>query len=410
MAPRRHVLAMVLAGGEGKRLFPLTRDRAKPAVPFGGQYRLIDFALSNLVNGGFRRIVVLTQYKSHSLDTHLAQTWRLSPMLGYYVAPVPAQMRRGPHWFSGSADAIFQNLNLITDEEPDYVIVFGADHIYRMDPGQMLDQHIESGAAATVAGIQVPVSEASAFGVIDAGEDGKIKSFLEKPADAPRIPGKPDFAFASMGNYVFTTEALREVVIEDAKDENSKHDMGGSIMPMFVGQDSAWVYNFNDNVVPGQTEREYGYWRDVGTLDAYFHASMDLVTIDPVFDLYNEDWPILTWLFPHPPAKFVHDHEGRRGVAIDSLVSAGAIVSGATVRRSIISPDVRLHSYASVEDSVLFDGVEVGRNAVVKKAIIDKGVKVPPGYQIGVDLASDREQFTVSGQGIVVIGKGDKLD
>jgi len=410
MAPRRHVLAMVLAGGEGKRLFPLTRDRAKPAVPFGGQYRLIDFALSNLVNGGFRRIVVLTQYKSHSLDTHLAQTWRLSPMLGYYVAPVPAQMRRGPHWFSGSADAIFQNLNLITDEEPDYVIVFGADHIYRMDPGQMLDQHIESGAAATVAGIQVPVSEASAFGVIDAGEDGKIKSFLEKPADAPRIPGKPDFAFASMGNYVFTTEALREVVIEDAKDENSKHDMGGSIMPVFVGQDSAWVYNFNDNVVPGQTEREYGYWRDVGTLDAYFHASMDLVTIDPVFDLYNEDWPILTWLFPHPPAKFVHDHEGRRGVAIDSLVSAGAIVSGATVRRSIISPDVRLHSYASVEDSVLFDGVEVGRNAVVKKAIIDKGVKVPPGYQIGVDLASDREQFTVSGQGIVVIGKGDKLD
>jgi glucose-1-phosphate adenylyltransferase len=410
MAPRRHVLAMVLAGGEGKRLFPLTRDRAKPAVPFGGQYRLIDFALSNLVNGGFRRIVVLTQYKSHSLDTHLAQTWRLSPMLGYYVAPVPAQMRRGPHWFSGSADAIFQNLNLITDEEPDYVIVFGADHIYRMDPGQMLDQHIESGAAATVAGIQVPVSEASAFGVIDAGEDGKIKSFLEKPADAPRIPGKPDFAFASMGNYVFTTEALRKAVIEDAKDENSKHDMGGSIMPVFVGQDSAWVYNFNDNVVPGQTEREYGYWRDVGTLDAYFHASMDLVTIDPVFDLYNEDWPILTWLFPHPPAKFVHDHEGRRGVAIDSLVSAGAIVSGATVRRSIISPDVRLHSYASVEDSVLFDGVEVGRNAVVKKAIIDKGVKVPPGYQIGVDLVSDREQFTVSGQGIVVIGKGDKLD
>ena len=410
MAPRRHVLAILLAGGEGKRLFPLTRDRAKPAVPFGGQYRLIDFALSNLVNGGFRRIVVLTQYKSHSLDTHLAQTWRLSPMLGYYVAPVPAQMRRGPHWFSGSADAIFQNLNLITDEEPDYVIVFGADHIYRMDPGQMLDQHIESGAAATVAGIQVPVSEASAFGVIDAGEDGKIKSFLEKPADAPRIPGKPDFAFASMGNYVFTTEALREVVIEDAKDENSKHDMGASIMPVFVGQDSAWVYNFNDNVVPGQTEREYGYWRDVGTLDAYFHASMDLVTIDPVFDLYNEDWPILTWLFPHPPAKFVHDHEGRRGVAIDSLVSAGAIVSGATVRRSIISPDVRLHSYASVEDSVLFDGVEVGRNAVVKKAIIDKGVKVPPGYQIGVDFASDREQFTVSGQGIVVIGKGDKLD
>jgi glucose-1-phosphate adenylyltransferase len=400
---------MVLAGGEGKRLFPLTRDRAKPAVPFGGQYRLIDFVLSNLVNGGFRRIVVLTQYKSHSLDTHLAQTWRLSPMLGFYVAPVPAQMRAGPHWFAGSADAIFQNLNLIGDEEPDYVIVFGADHIYRMDPGQMLDQHIESGAAATVAGIKVPIGEASEFGIIDAGDDGKIKSFLEKPAKPPHMPGNPDFAFASMGNYVFTTEALREAIVEDNKDEESKHDMGGSIVPMFTEQGSAWVYNFNDNVVPGQTEQEYGYWRDVGTLDAYFQASMDLVTVDPIFDLYNEEWPILTWSFPHPPAKFVHDHEGRRGFAAESLVSAGAIVSGATVRRSIISPEVHLHSYATIEDSVLFDGVAVGRRAVVKRAIVDKGVIVPPGYQIGVDLAADRERYTVSDDGIVVIGKGDKL-
>ena len=401
---------MVLAGGEGKRLYPLTRDRAKPAVPFGGQYRLIDFALSNLVNGGFRRIVVLTQYKSHSLDTHLAQTWRLSPMLGYYVAPVPAQMRRGPHWFAGSADAIFQNLNLIRDEEPDYVIVFGADHIYRMDPEQMLDQHIQSGAAATVAGIQVPIGEASEFGIIDAGKDGKIKSFLEKPAKPPPMPGNPDFAFASMGNYIFSTEALIDAVIADAEDEKSKHDMGGSIVPMFVDQGDAYVYNFNNNVVPGQTEREFGYWRDVGTLDAYFHASMDLVTVDPVFDLYNEDWPILTWLYPHPPAKFVHDLEGRRGVAIESLVSAGAIVSGATVRRSIVSPDVRLHSYALVEDSVLFGGVDVARDAVVKRAIIDKGVTIPAGYQIGVDHTSDREQFTVSDDGIVVIGKGDKLE
>jgi len=401
---------MVLAGGEGKRLFPLTRDRAKPAVPFGGQYRLIDFVLSNLVNGGFRRIVVLTQYKSHSLDTHLAQTWRLSPMLGYYVAPVPAQMRQGPRWFSGSADAIFQNLNLIGDEEPDYVIVFGADHIYRMDPGQMLDQHIESGAGATVAGIKVPIGQASEFGIIDAAKDGNIKSFLEKPAHARSLPDDPDHAFASMGNYIFSTEALREAVVEDAKDEKSKHDMGGSVIPLFVEQGRARVYNFNDNLVPGQTQREYGYWRDVGTLDAYFQASMDLVTVDPVFDLYNEEWPILTWLFPHPPAKFVHDHEGRRGYAVESLVSAGAIVSGGAVRRSIISPDVRIHSYASVEDAVLFDGVEVGRNAVVKGAIIDKGVVVPPGYQIGVDRAADREQYTVSDDGIVVIGKGDKLE
>ncbi len=401
---------MVLAGGEGKRLFPLTRDRAKPAVPFGGQYRLIDFALSNLVNAGFRRIVVLTQYKSHSLDTHLAQTWRLSPMLGYYVAPVPAQMRRGPHWFAGSADAIFQNLNLIRDEEPDYVIVFGADHIYRMDPGQMLDQHIESGAAATVAGIEVPIAEASAFGIIDADKNGQIKSFLEKPAKPPHIPGNPDLAFASMGNYIFSTEALIEAVVADAEDEKSKHDMGGSIIPMLVDKKQAWVYNFNNNMVPGQTEREFGYWRDVGTLDAYFHASMDLVTVDPVFDLYNEDWPILTWLYPHPPAKFVHDHEGRRGMAMESLVSAGAIVSGATVRRSIVSPDVRLHSYALVEDSVLFSGIDVARDAVVKRAIIDKGVAIPPGYQIGVDPVADRERFTVSDEGIVVIGKGDKLD
>ena len=401
---------MVLAGGEGKRLFPLTRDRAKPAVPFGGQYRLIDFALSNLVNAGFRRIVVLTQYKSHSLDTHLAQTWRLSPMLGYYVAPVPAQMRRGPHWFAGSADAIFQNLNLIRDEEPDYVIVFGADHIYRMDPGQMLDQHIESGAAATVAGIEVPIAEASAFGIIDADKNGQIKSFLEKPAKPPHIPGNPDLAFASMGNYIFSTEALIEAVVADAEDEKSKHDMGGSIIPMLVDKKQAWVYNFNNNVVPGQTEREFGYWRDVGTLDAYFHASMDLVTVDPVFDLYNEEWPILTWLYPHPPAKFVHDHEGRRGAAMESLVSAGAIVSGATVRRSIVSPEVRLHSYALVEDSVLFSGIDVARDAVVKRAIIDKGVTIPPGYQIGVDPAADRERFTVSDEGIVVIGKGDKLE
>jgi len=279
-----------------------------------------------------------------------------------------------------------------------------------MDPGQMLDQHIQSGAAGTVAGIAVPIGEASEFGIIDAGDDGKIKSFLEKPAKPPTMPGNPDFAFASMGNYIFSTEALIEAVVADAEDETSKHDMGGSIVPLFVDQGSAYVYDFNNNVVPGQTEREFGYWRDVGTLDAYFHASMDLVTVDPVFDLYNEEWPILTWLYPYPPAKFVHDEEGRRGIAMESLVSAGAIVSGATVRRSIISPDVRLHSYALVEDSVIFGGVDVGRDAVVKKAIIDKGVSIPPGYQIGVDQAADRERFTVSEGGIVVIGKGDKLE
>ncbi len=330
-------------------------------------------------------------------------------MLGYYVAPVPAQMRRGPRWFLGSADAIYQNLNIISDEDPDYVIVFGADHIYRMDPEQMVDQHIASGADVTVGGIKVPIGEASGFGIIDADRKGKIRSFLEKPADPPAMPNDPDHAFASMGNYVFTAGALRQAVVTDAQNDASKHDMGGNIIPMMVEREAAWVYNFNENDVPGQSERERAYWRDVGTLDAYFQASRDLVTVDPI-DLYNEEWPILTWSFPNPPAKFVHDHEGRRGIALDSLVSAGAIVSGSTVRRSILSPGVRVHSYATVEDSVLFSGVEIGRGAVVKRAILDKGVKVPPGFRIGVELDRDRELFTVSDDGIVVIGKGEQLE
>ncbi len=407
---RLDVLGMVLAGGEGKRLSPLTADRAKPAVPFGGQYRLIDFVLSNLVNSGLRKIVVLTQYLSHSLDRHLAQTWHLSPLLGNYVVTVPAQMRTGPRWFAGSADAIFQNLNILLDEQPRYVAVFGADHIYRMDLRPMVEQHVATGAGLTVAGIPVPIAEASSFGVIGAGKGGRIKSFVEKPADPSPMPRDPERALASMGNYLFTTEVLREAIAADAASPASQHDMGRNVVPALVAAGEAWVYDFGSNEVPGQGERERGYWRDVGTLDAYHQASMDLVAVEPVFDLYNREWPILTWQYPHPPAKFVHEEGDRSGRALNSLVAAGVIVSGGTVRRSILAPRVRVNSYAQVEDSVLFENVDVGRNAVVRRAIIDKNVRIPAGELIGVDLERDRERFTVSDDGVVVIAKGAVLD
>jgi glucose-1-phosphate adenylyltransferase len=402
-----NVFGIVLAGGEGKRLAPLTLDRAKPAVPFGGNYRLIDFALSNLVNAGFRQIVVLTQYKSHSLDRHISLTWRLSPLLGNYVTPVPAQMRRGPHWFSGSADAIYQNLNLLHDELPDYVAVFGADHIYRMDPRQMLEQHIETGAAVTVAALRAPLSQADQFGVVEAGPDGHtITAFREKPKDAVGLPDAPDQVFASMGNYMFTCEALIDAVTTDAKADASSHDMGGNIVPMLVESGAAHVYDFSKNVVPGESPRDHGYWRDVGTLDAFFDAHMDLVSVDPVFNLYNREWPILSWHEPLPPAKFVFDEDGRRGHALDSMVCGGVVVSGGSARRSVLSPGVHLHSFSEVENSVLMHSVDVGREAVVRNAIIDKNVRIAPGAQIGVDPDADRERFVVSDNGIVVIGKG----
>jgi glucose-1-phosphate adenylyltransferase len=404
-----HVLAMVLAGGEGKRLAPLTADRAKPAVPFGGNYRLIDFALSNLVNGGLRRIVVLTQYKSHSLDRHVATTWRMSPLLGHYVVPVPAQMRRGPHWFLGSADAIYQNLNLIADEHPDYVLVFGADHIYRMDPRQMLAQHIDSGAGVTVAGIRVPIEQADQFGVIEVEDGTQISGFLEKPSDPVGLADAPDQVYASMGNYIFTTQTLIDAVSTDAGEQRSAHDVGGNIIPMLVDSGAAHVYDFTGNDVPGATERDRAYWRDVGTLDAYYDAHMDLVSVHPVFNLYNRRWPILTWMLPEPPAKFVFDEDGRRGAAYDSMVSAGVIVSGGTVRRSVLSPGVFVHSHALVESSVLMHRVDVGRHAVVRNAIVDKNVQIPEGCEIGVDPTADRERFTVSPNGVVVIGKGEKI-
>lgn len=397
---------MVLAGGEGKRLMPLTLDRAKPAVPFGGTYRLIDFALSNLANAGVRRIVVLTQYKSHSLDRHISQAWSLTPMLGDYVTTVPAQMRVGPRWFLGSADAVYQNLNLLRDERPDHVFLFGADHIYRMDPTQMLQFHRESGAGLTLAGIRVPITEARAFGIIEADRSGRVKSFLEKPSQAASIPDEPDVAYASMGIYIFSTDALIEAVTADAEDTASKHDIGGSIVPLLVQRGDAVCYDFVQNHVPGVSGREVGYWRDVGDLDAFYEASMDLISPDPAFNLYNHEWPIFGLAPQRPPAKFVFDAEGRRGVATDSLVSSGAIVSGASIQRSVLSPDVFVHSWATVEGSVLMDGVDIGRHAVVRNAILDKAVRVEPGVCIGVDHELDRARFHVSARGIVAIPKG----
>jgi glucose-1-phosphate adenylyltransferase len=405
------VLGIVLAGGEGKRLAPLTADRAKPAVPFGGIYRLVDFVLSNLVNADFLRIVVLTQYKSHSLDRHITTTWRMSTLLGDYITPVPAQQRLGPQWFRGSADAIHQSLNLVYDDEPDYIVVFGADHVYRMDPRQMVEQHIASGAGVTVAGIRVPRAEATEFGVIQTAADGRtIQAFLEKPADPPGTPDDPTMAFASMGNYVFSTEALLAAVKADAEDPDSKHDMGGNIIPMLVAQNDAQVYDFRDNIVPGSTERDRGYWRDVGTLDSYYDAHMDLISIHPIFNLYNRHWPILTSVGSHPPAKFVHDSPGRVGQAIESLVSPGVIVSGGSVRRSVLSPGVRVHSGAEVNGAVLMHGVDVGRGARVGRAILDKNVVVWPGAEIGLDPEHDLARgFRVTDAGITVIGKGEQV-
>ncbi len=404
------ILTMVLAGGEGKRLAPLTADRAKPAVPFGGNYRLIDFALSNLVNANYHQIVVLTQYKSHSLDKHVTTTWRLSPLLGNYVTPVPAQMRLGPRWFVGSADAIFQNYNLIADERPEHIIVFGADHIYRMDPRQMVEQHIASGKGVTVAALRTPIEQADQFGVIETAANGRdIAAFREKPSDPVGLPDAPDQVYASMGNYVFSTEALINTVSADAADETSKHDLGGNIIPALVAQNDAQVYDFAANEVPGATDRDRGYWRDVGTLDAYYDAHMDLISVHPIFNMYNHDWPIHTWPGITQPAKFIFDEDGRRGQALDSMVCAGVVISGGTVRRSIISPLAKVHSYALVEDSIIMHEVEIARSAVVRRAIVDKSVHIGEGVQIGVDPVKDRERFHVSEGGVVVIPKGMRV-
>lgn len=403
MKSQPRVLAIVLAGGEGKRLFPLTADRAKPAVPFGGNYRLIDFVLSNLVNAGYMRVAVLTQYKSHSLDRHVATAWNISGPTPQYIASVPAQQRRGKRWYNGSADAIVQSLNLIYDDMPDYVLVFGADHVYRMDPSQMVEDHIASGKDATVAGIRIPRAEASAFGCIQADENGAITEFLEKPADPPGTPDDPEVTYASMGNYVFSTEPLIKALLEDEQNDESDHDMGGDIIPYFVSKGQANVYDFSSNEVPGATDRDQGYWRDVGTIDSFYDAHMDLISSHPVFNLYNSAWPIHSTEDGNlPPAKFVLG-----GIAQESIVASGSIVSGATVRNSVLSTDVRVEEGATVEGSVLLPGVRIGKGAVVRRAILDKNVYVSDGEIIGVDTERDRENYTVSDGGVVVVGKSE---
>lgn len=398
------VLGIVLAGGEGKRLLPLTADRAKPAVTFGGTYRLVDFVLSNLVNADILRICVLTQYKSHSLDRHVTTTWRMSSLLGNYVTPVPAQQRLGPRWYLGSADAILQSLNLVHDEQPDYIAVFGADHVYRMDPRQMLQQHIESGAGVTVAGIRVPRADASSFGIITPAGDGtRVDRFLEKPADPPGIPGSPHQVFASMGNYVFTTKTLIDALQQDSEMPDSVHDMGGSILPMLTERGVAQLYDFDGNHVPGETPHEHGYWRDVGTLDAYYEAHLDLLSDKPAFNLDNRRWPIYTHPGQLPPAKFCAG-----GIAGQSIVSPGCVIRG-QVTRSVLSPGVTVEEGAVVQGSVLHDNVRIGRGAVVRGAVLDKNVDVPPGATIGVNPERDAELYTVSKGGVIALGKGRQV-
>lgn len=405
------VLAMVLAGGEGRRLDPLTRDRAKPAVPFGGRYRIIDFVLSNLVNSGFFHIKVITQYKSESLNTHLSRAWRLSSILGHYIEAVPAQMRTGPDWFKGSADAIYQNLNLITDEDPRHVMVFGADHIYRMDVSQFLRHHTQSGAECTIAAIPVPLEQAHQFGVCEVDEGGRLIDFLEKPENPPPMPGNPNFALASMGNYIFRTEALVREITRDAG-TTSAHDFGKSIIAEMFRNSHVQVYDFAQNEVPGQAEREQGYWRDVGTVEAYFASNMDLVDVNPVFSLYNAQWPIHTMQHNAPPAKFVFadPESGRQGYATDSLISEGCIISGGHIHRSVLSPFVRINSYADVSECIFLDGVDVGRHCRLRRVIADKDVRIPPGTVIGEYLEEDKKRFSVTESGIVVIPKGMRLD
>jgi glucose-1-phosphate adenylyltransferase len=405
------VLVMVLAGGEGRRLGPLTLDRAKPAVPFGGRYRIVDVVLSNFVNSGYTRIKVLTQYKSASLEEHIARAWRLSPMLDSFIETIPAQQRTGKSWFKGSADAVFQCLHVITDEEPATVAIFGGDHIYKMDVRQMMAQHVAKEADVTIAAVPVPLDEACSFGVLEVDTEGRIIAFHEKVQNPPPMPGRPDMALASMGNYIFRTEALVRNLEEDAAVETSRHDFGHDILPRMVqtGQ-RVFVYDFQTNEVPGEVANSY--WRDIGTVESYFTAHMDLVHTKPQFNLYNRHWPIRTGITHDPPAKFVFRDtaQDRVGTATESIVSLGCIISGGRIHRTVLGSRCRVNSFSEVEDSVLLDNVTVGRHAKVRRAIIDKDVEIPPGARIGFDLERDRRRWYVSETGIVVVPKRAKIE
>jgi glucose-1-phosphate adenylyltransferase len=409
---RRNILTMILAGGMGERLYPLTRDRAKPAVPFGGRYRIIDFVINNFINSGFFKIKVMTQFKSNSLIEHITRTWRLVPEIGQYVDIVPAQMRKGPFWFRGTADAVFQNLELIFDEQPEFVCVFGGDHIYKMDVNQMLQEHLTNDADLTIATIPVPVEEAHHFGIVEVDADWRVTGFVEKPKEgAKTIPGRPDMVLASMGNYIFKANVMIDVLQRNAL-RDAAHDFGKEIIPAMYPKMKVFAYDFGQNYVPGEAEINRGYWKDVGTIDSYFAASLDLVAVTPLFNLYNAQWPMVSAPLNLPPAKFVFaDSKSQRiGIATDSLVSAGVIISGGTINRSVLHPRVRIHSYTDVDESILMDGVEIGRHSKIKRTIIDKGVKIPANTTIGYDLEADRARFTVTDSGIVVVPKGAVLE
>ncbi len=399
------VLAFVLAGGKGTRLYPLTKERAKPAVPFGGKYRIVDFVLSNLINSGINSIYVLIQFKSQSLLQHLRDGWQFAGLLRHqFIIPVPAQMRgQGETWYQGTADAIYQNINLIEQADPHIVVIFGADHIYRMNIREMIEFHEQKRADVSVAAVPVLKKYALEFGVIQAAADGSIEGFIEKRADAPTIPGDPERVFASMGNYVFSTRLLLQELHRDAQDEYSSHDFGRDILPRLVGRVPMYAYDFQTNFIPGEPAGKPAYWRDVGTIDAYYEANMDIRSIDPALNLYNRQWPLITAGYSDPPAKFVFDEEGRRGQAIDSVVAGGTILSGGVVRNSVIGRDVRVHSGALVEDSIVFDGCDVGRKAKVRRAILDKNVRIPQDAVIGYDLEQDRRNYHVTESGIVVV-------
>jgi glucose-1-phosphate adenylyltransferase len=404
----KRVLGIVLAGGAGERLMPLTAERAKAAVPFGGLYRLVDFALSNLANGGIRRICVLTQYKSHSLDRHLAAAWGLSSALGEHVTPVPAQQWLGPRWQAGSSDAIYQSLSLLDEHQPELVVVCGADHVYRMDPVQMIDEHLAWGAGVTVAAIPLPRAEAKDFGVAQAAADGHtIEAFAEKPARPTGRAGQPDEALVSMGVYVFDPDVLIEALHKDAADDDSAHSMGGDIIPRLARERAAHAYDFRRNEVPGAAAGDGCYWRELGTIDSYFNAHMDLCAVNPPFSLYNAHWPIVTRVPCQPPAKFAHEDGDRAGGAVNSVVSTGAIISGGRVRDSVLSPGARVDSGSRVTRSVILHDSRVHRGAVVENAILDKDVAVLQGAAVGVDKDHDRARgLVVSAGGVTVVGKG----
>ncbi len=403
---RIRVLGIVLAGGKGTRLYPLTKERAKPAVPFGGKYRIIDFVLSNFINSGIHSLYVLTQFRSQSLLQHLAEGWQFGSMLkSQFIIPVPAQMRsQGETWYQGTADAIYQNINLVEQSDPHVVAIFGGDHIYRMNISSMIEYHVQKGAEVTVAAIPVARKHAFEFGVIEVAEDGHILAFHEKNPDAPTMPGDSERVYASMGNYIFSTRTLLRLLHEDAAETESNHDFGRNILPKLAGKAEIYAYDYQTNRIPGEPPDEVPYWRDVGTIDAYYEASMDLRSVSPALNLYNREWPVRTTPYPDPPAKFTFDEENRRGQAIDSIVSGGCILSGGTVRNSVLGRGVRVHSGALVEDCVILDNCDIGRRARVRRAVLDKNVRVPEDALIGYDLARDRANHHVTESGIVVVG------